>query len=161
MPKGPPEKCSRIHSTASEISSYPGILSSTGKGATSMEIGRHGGKTWAYSSARSTIRVSRDIRAGGGGLLAPYLYHHCIRNHASHTRGVSYKRRQSTVRPTSSACLLQSVLIPARIHSLSCQTVRWYSSQHTVTLLSMATQVSSETQSHLTRSPGGAWGYGY
>ena len=93
MLDGPQAQCSSSCSTTSEISSSAGILSSTGKGATSMGIGCPGGRTWAYISKRSTVRVSSDIRAKGEGLLDASLYHPHIRNHASLTRGGSDARR--------------------------------------------------------------------
>ena len=38
-----------------------------------MVIGRRGSGTWAYSSVHSSIRVSIDTHAGGGGL---FIYVH-------------------------------------------------------------------------------------
>ena len=83
----PLARCSCIRSTASEISSSPGILSSTGKGDTSVGIGRPGGGTWVYRSVRSAVSVSRDICAGGKVLSAASTYHPHIHTHASLTGG--------------------------------------------------------------------------
>ena len=105
MLNGPPEQCSRRYSTALAISSSPGILSSNGKVATSMGIGCPGGRMWAYSSSHTAVRFSRDTRAGGGGMLAASLYHPLIRTQTSITMGVSDARRESIVRPESSARL--------------------------------------------------------
>ena len=109
MLDGPVAQCSRIRSTSSAISSSPGLLSSTGKGATSMGIGRPGGGTWAYSSARSTVKVSRDICAGGRGLLAASLYHPRIYTHESLTRGGGGVRYEGVI--YSVACLLRLSLL--------------------------------------------------
>ena len=144
MPGGPLTQCSNSRSTASEISSLVGILLSTGKGATSMGIGLPGGGTWAYRSARSAIKVSRDKRAGGGGLLATFMCHPRIRTHVSLTRGIYDSRRDSIVQPNSSACLFRSILRPAQIHCLSCRTVHWSPYRRAVTLAPMAEHVSSE-----------------
>ena len=96
--------------TASEISYFPGILESTGKGATSMGIGLPGDRKWAYSSTRSYVRVSRNTRAGGGGLFTASLYHPSIQTQASLTRGGI--RCEEVV--SSAACLLHlSLLIRA------------------------------------------------
>ena len=46
MTDRPPERCSCSRSTESEIIPSPGILSSTGKGSTSMGISQPGGRTW-------------------------------------------------------------------------------------------------------------------
>ena len=87
MPDGPSSRCSCRCSTTSAISSSLGMVSSTGNGANSMGIGLPGGRTWAYGSANSSVRVSRDICAGGGGLSAASLYHPHIQTHESLTRG--------------------------------------------------------------------------
>ena len=47
MPDGTPAQCSCSRRTTSAISSSPGILSSTGKGDTSIGIVRPGGGTWS------------------------------------------------------------------------------------------------------------------
>ena len=73
IPYGPLARCSCSHSTALAISSSPGIFLSTMKGGTYMVIGCPGVGTWVYSSARSSVRVSRYTRTGGGGLLAASL----------------------------------------------------------------------------------------
>ena len=54
--------------------------------------------------------------------------------------------------PAISAFLLRSVLRTARIRWMIRRTVCWGPSRRTVTLASMDTRVSSEIQSHLTRS---------
>ena len=105
MLDGPPARCSCSRITASEIFSSPGILSSTGKGYTSMEIGCYGGRTWAYSSTRSAVRVFSYTLARGGGLSAASLYHPLILTHISLTGGGYDARRESIVRPESSARL--------------------------------------------------------
>ena len=87
IPDGPLSRCSCSRSTALSIYYLPGILSSTGKGDTSMGIGRPGGGMWAYSSARSAVRFSRDTRAGGGSLLSASMYQPRIQTYDSLTRG--------------------------------------------------------------------------
>ena len=152
IPDGPPSQCSCIHRNASEVSSSPGIFSYTEKGAISMGIICPGGGTWAYRSARSAVRLSRDTCAGGKGLFVASMYHPIIRTHAYLTRGRSDARRDSILRLASSVCLLRSLLRPARIRQMSFRTVHWAPSWNTVTLASMATQVSPEIQSCITRS---------
>ena len=149
---GPPAQCSCRCSTALEISSFPRILSSTGKGDTSMVIFFSSGGTWIYSFARSAVRVSREICARDGGLLAAYLSHPCIWTHASLTSWGSDSRRYLTVQPDFSSRLFRSVMRPTRIYQLGSRTVRWSPSGRSVTLASMAAQVSSEIQACHTRT---------
>ena len=148
---------SRTHHHLSNIL-LPWDILSTGKGSISMGIGHPGSGTWVYISASSTVRFSRDRHAGGGGLLAEYLYHPRIRTHAHLTRGGSDTRRDSIVQSASSTCLFQSVLRPARIRRLSCRTVHCPPSWSVVTLAYMAAHISSEIQSRLTRSCRGGLG---
>ena len=160
MPDRPPARYSCICSTASAISSSSGTLSSTGKGATSIGIGIPGGGMWAYRSVCYAIRVSRDIRAGGGVLSAASLYHPHIRTHASLTRWGSDAKRDLIVHPAFSACLFWYVLMPARIRWLSLQKVHWCPYCHLVNLTSRSAQVLSENNPSSPAHAGGAWGSG-
>ena len=56
-----------------------------------------------YSSAHSAIRVSRDTRARGGGLLATSLYHPRIYTHVSLKGAGSDAMMDSIVCPALSA----------------------------------------------------------
>ena len=71
-PEGLPEQCIWSRITASEIPPLPpGILSSTGKGATLRGIDLPVIGTWEYSSTRSVVRVSREICLGGVYQMRP------------------------------------------------------------------------------------------
>ena len=69
-----------------------------------MVIFSPGGGTWAYSSAHFAVRVSRDTRSGGGGLLAASLYHPHIWTHAFLKRGGTQYRSLTPPPFSSNMC---------------------------------------------------------